>query len=168
MGSPVKKPFAFELSVVLAVGLLLAVPVAAAAEGEPTRQEYVGKVEPICKSSTRTNSRILKGVKGQVNAGKLVPAGRRFVRASTALGRSTTLIAKVPRPSGDAAKLTKWIGHLREQQTFLRKIGQALKAKNRGKASRYAVKLNRSNRQANNTVISFGFKHCRIESSRFL
>jgi hypothetical protein len=148
--------------------LLAAAPAAVAEDGSPTRAEYAAKVEPICKTSTQTNSRILKGIKGQVNSGRLVPAGKRFIRASNALGRSTTRIAGVPRPSADAARLTKWVRHLREQQTFLRKIGQALKAKNRPRASREAVKLQRANRQANNTVISFSFKHCRIESSRFL
>lgn len=151
----------------MVVALLAAVPVALAAE-EPTRDEYVTKVEPICKANTAANSRILKGVKRQVQKGKLALAGTRFIRASRALGKSVAQIAKVPRPEADAAKLTKWIGYLKSEKSFLRLIGKALKSGNKFKAQKLAVKLNRNNNKANNTVISFGFDECRIDSSRFV
>jgi hypothetical protein len=151
-----------------ALALLVAVPVAQAAEAELTRDQYVAKLEPICKANTAANSRILKGVKGQVQRGKLVPAGKRFIRASGALGRSIVQMAKVPRPAADATKLAKWFGFLKSEKTFLRLIGKALKSGNKFKAQKLAVKLNRNNNQANNTVISFGFDECRIDSSRFV
>jgi hypothetical protein len=154
---------------VLALTVALAVaPVAAAAVGEITRPEYVERVEPICKANTDANSRILKGVKDQVKSGKLVPAGKRFIRASSALGTAVGKIAAVPQPSEDAAKLTKWIGYLKSEKTFLQKIGVALKAKDKFHAQKLAVELNKNNNQANNTVISFGFDECRIDSSRFI
>jgi predicted lipoprotein len=168
VGSPARKSSSLKLSLVLTVALLAAVPVAAAIEGEPTREEYVAAVEPICKANIEANSRILKGVKTQVKQGDLVPAGRRFLRAATALGRSVRQIAAEPKPGADAAKLDKWIGYLKQEKTFLQKIGKALKAKNRFQAQQYAVKLNKNNNRANNTVISFGFDHCRIDSSKFL
>ena len=56
-------------------------PVALAAEGDTDTDEYAERVEPICKANTEANSRILKGVKDQVKQGKLVPAGKRFIRA---------------------------------------------------------------------------------------
>lgn len=148
----------------LAIALLVAAPVALADE----REEYVTKVEPICKANTDANSRILKGVKEQVKNGKLVPAGKRFIRASGALGKSVTQIAAVPKPTADEAKLTKWIGYLKAEKTYLQKIGQALKAENKFKAQKLAVELNKNNNKANNTVISFGFDECRIDSSRFI
>jgi hypothetical protein len=148
--------------------MLVAVPVAAALEGEPTREEYVATVEPICKQNTETNSRILRGVEGQVKRGDLVPAGKRFLRAGAALGSSVRQIAAVPRPGADAVKLEKWIGYLKQEKVYLQKIGQALKAENKFKAQQYAVKLNQNNNRANNTVISFGFDHCRIDSAKFL
>jgi hypothetical protein len=156
-----------KLALALVVALLVAVPVALAAE-EPTREEYVARVEPICKRNTEANSRILKGVKDQVKQGKLVPAGKRFIRASGALGKTVTQIDDVPRPAADAAKLTKWIGYLRKEKTFLQKIGGALKAKDKFHAQKLAVELNKNNNKANNTVISFGFDECRIDSSRFI
>jgi len=156
------------LALALTVALFAAVPVAMAAEGEITRPEYVERVEPICKSNTEANSRILKGVKEQVKQDKLVPAGKRFVRASAALGTAVRKIAAVPQPSADAAKLTKWVGYLKNEQSFLQKIGTALKANQKGKAQKLAVKLNDNNTDANNIVISFGFDECKIDSSRFI
>jgi hypothetical protein len=157
-----------KLSVALALALVLAVPVAGAIEPNPTRDEYVAAVEPICKANTEANSRILEGVKEQVKDGDLGPAGRRFIRAAVALGKSVRQIAAVPKPSVDEAKLEKWVSYLKQEQTYLQKIGKALKAGNKFQAQKYAVQLNRNNNRANNTVISFGFKHCRIDSSKFL
>jgi hypothetical protein len=154
---------------VMAVALLAAVPVALAVEGEEiTRPEYIKKVEPICASSSESNSTILKGVKEQVKGGKLVPAGKRFIRASGVLDKSTAKIARVPQPPADSAKLTKWIGYLKSEGSFLQRIGKSLKSGNKYKAQKLAVKLNTNNNKANNTVISFGFKECRIDSSRFI
>lgn len=150
----------------LLVAALVAAPLALA-EG-PTREQYVAKLEPICKRNATANSRILKGVRQQVNQGRLKPAGRRFVRASNALARSVRQMAAVPRPAADVPRLSKWFGYLKRQRVLLLRIGRALKAEKRGPATRLARKLNANNKAANNTVILFGFKQCRIESSRFL
>jgi hypothetical protein len=167
VGSSARMSSVTKLTLAVALALLVAVPVALAAEETP-REEYVATVEPICKSNSEANSRILKGVKDQVKSDKLVPAGKRFIRASSALGTAVGKISAVPQPSEDAAKLTKWIGYLKSEKTFLQKIGQALKAKDKFHAQKLAVELNKNNNQANNTVISFGFDECRIDSSRFI
>ncbi|MEX2448651.1 MAG: hypothetical protein WD404_07905 [Solirubrobacterales bacterium] len=167
MGSSSSRSSLPGLSLALTLAALLVVP-AAAGGAELTREGYVAKLEPICKANTRANLRILKGVKGQVQQGKLVPAGKRFIRASGALGRSVTQMAKVPKPSADTIKLNRWFGFLRSEKEYLRKIGKALKQKNKFAAQKQAVQLNRNNNKANNTVISFGFKECRIDSSKFL
>jgi hypothetical protein len=163
-----KKSSPVLLCLALAVALLVSVPLALALGTDPTRDEYVAAAEPICKANSEANSRILKGVKDQVKQGKLGPAGRRFIRASSALGKTVGQLAKLPQPTEDAAKLTKWIGYLKQEQTYLLKIGQALKADDKFHAQKLAVQLNRNNNKANNTVISFNFHECRIESSRFL
>jgi hypothetical protein len=157
-----------NLALAIAVALLAMVPAAIAAEGELTIDEYVARVEPICKSNAQANSRILKGVKEQVKQDKLGPAGKRFIRAASVLGTTVGKIAAVPQPSEAATKLTKWIGYLKHEQTFLQKIGKALKSKDKYHAQKLAVELNKNNNQANNTVISFDFHECRIDSSRFL
>jgi hypothetical protein len=164
MSSPAK------LLAALAVALLAVVPVAPAAEETEVdpKKAYAERVEPICKANSEANSRILKGVKGQVQRGDLKPAGRRFVRAAGALGKAVTQIAQVPRPPEHEAKLSKWIGYLKQERTYLQQIGSALKAENKFKAQKLAVKLNDNNNKANNTVIGFPFKECRIDSSRFI
>ncbi len=166
MGSSAKMSSLPSLALAAAVAMLAVVPVALAAG--PATEEYVDRVEPICKANTDANSRILKGVKEQVKQDKLVPAGKRFIRASAALGKTVTQIVAVPRPSEDATKLTKWIGYLKAEKTFLQKIGQALKADDKFHAQKLAVELNKNNNKANNTVISLPFDECRIDSSRFL
>lgn len=168
MGSSLRKSSLSLPALALVIGLAVSAPVALAIEANPTRGEYVATVEPICKKNSEANERILKGVKEQVKSDQLAPAGARFVRASSALGKTVRQIAAVPQPSADAAKLTTWIGYLKKEKTYLQKIGGFLKAKNKYQAQKQAVELNRNNNKANNTVISFGFHECRIESSRFL
>ena len=167
MGSSVRMSSLPSLALAAVVALLVVVPVALAAEKTPT-DEYVERFEPICKVNTDANSRILKGVKEQVKQDKLEPAGKRFIRAATALGKTVTQIAAVPQPSEDAAKLTKWVGYLKQEKTFLQKIGSALKADDKYHAQKLAVELNKNNTKANNTVISFPFDECRIDSSKFI
>ncbi len=164
MGSSLRKSSLSLLGLAAAVTLLVAAPLALAI----TLDEYKVQVEPLCKRNTETSTTILKGVKTQVQKGDLAQAGRRFIRASAALGKAVTQIAAVPKPEEEAVKLTKWIGYLKDQKTYLQQIGQALKADKKAKAQQTAVKLNKANKQANDTVISFGFNHCRIDSSKFL
>jgi hypothetical protein len=168
VGSSMRKSPLPVLGLAMVVALLAAVPAAMADEGEISRSEYIAQVEPICAASTKSNSTILKGVKEQVKHGKTGPAGKRFIRAAGVLNKSTAKIAKVPQPAADEAKLTKWIGYLKSEGSFLQRIGKSLKAGNKYKAQKLAVKLNTNNNKANNTVISFGFKECRIDSSRYL
>jgi hypothetical protein len=164
VGSSARKSSLPLLGLAAAVVLLVAAPVALAV----TQAEYKEAVEPICKQNSETSTTILKGVKTQVQQDKLVPAGKRFIRASSALGKAVTQIAAEPQPTEDETKLDKWIGYLKQEKVYLQKIGQALKAGNKFKAQQYAVKLNQNNNRANSTVISFGFNHCRIDSSKFL
>jgi hypothetical protein len=166
VGNSVAMPSPLKLGLALAVALLVAVPVALAASEDQVK--YAEQVEPICKANSEANARILKGVKTQVQKDELAPAGKRFIRASSALGKTVTQLDKVPRPEADNAKLTKWIGYLRKEKAFLQQIGSALKSKDKYHAQKLAVELNKNNNKANNTVINFPFKECRIDSSRFL
>jgi hypothetical protein len=166
--SSLRKPSLALPGVAVAVVLLVSAPVALAIGANPTRGEYVETVDPICKRNSDANSRILRGVKQQVQSGKLTLAGKRFIRASAALGGTVRQITRVPQPSADQAKLARWIGYLKQEEAYLRKIGKYLKSNNKYKAQKQAVLLNRNNSRANNTVVGFGFHQCRIDSSRFL
>jgi hypothetical protein len=150
---------------VLVTALIVAVPLAGAAD--LTRDEYVAKVEPICKANTQANTRIFKGAKDEVRAGELGKASKRFKRAVVAFDRTIKQIQAVPRPTEDEAKLSKWIGYLKTEKSFLAKIGNALAAGDKYKAQSLSVRLNRNSNLANNTVLGFDFDYCRIDPSRF-
>lgn len=158
MGSSVGRSSLFRIGLALVVGLLV-VPAAFGAE-ELSREEYVKRVDLICKKSEKTNSRILNGVTRQVRKGKLGPASRRVLRASRSFGRAVVAISKVPRPAADNAKLTTWIRQLRTEKSLLQKIGVALKQGKKGRANHLAVQLQSATRHAKNTVFSFEFTYC--------
>jgi hypothetical protein len=149
----------------LLLALAVVVPLASAAE--LTREEYVAKVEPVCKTNTQATGRIFKGVKDEVKNGELDKAAKRFKRAVTAFEKTIKQIKAVPQPVADATKLTKWIGYLETEKSFLQKIGKALEDGNKYKAQSLSVRLNRNSNLANNTVLGFGFDYCLIDSSRF-
>jgi hypothetical protein len=132
-----------------------------------TRDGYIAQVEPICKSNTKANERILSGVRGQIKQGKLTLAAAQFRKASEAFGKATKQIAGVPQPSADAAKLTKWLGYLSEESKLLAEIGKALKADKKTRAQEKLVRLRNNGNLANNVVLSFEFDYCVINSSRF-
>jgi hypothetical protein len=145
--------------------VLMLVPVASAAE--IARDEYVKRVEPICKSNTEANQRIFAGAKEEVKEGKLKLAATHFGRAQTALEKSVKQLQGVPEPTADEAKLGKWIGYLEVESEYLGRIGKALAAGQKGKAQTLSVRLNRNSNLANNSVLAFGFNYCRLNPSRF-
>jgi hypothetical protein len=150
---------------VLVVGTLAMVSAAGAAE--LTRDEYVARVEPICKRNTEANKRIFAGAKEEVKEGKLKLAAIHFAKAETALKKTIRQLKAVPQPSADEAKLTKWIGYLESESAYIGRIGKALAQGDKGRAQTLSVRLNRNSNLANNSVLAFGFQYCRLESSRF-
>jgi hypothetical protein len=148
-----------------ALTALTAVPLAAAAE--LTRDEYVARVEPICKRNTEANKRIFAGAKEQVRSGQLKAASAHFARAAVALDKTIRQLRAVPRPAADAAKLEKWIGYLEVESAYFERIGKALAKGEKGKAQTLSVRLNRNSNLANNSVLAFDFTYCKIDPSRF-
>lgn len=153
------------LAGVLVLAAALAAPLASAAE--LTRDEYVARVEPICKTNVEANVKIFKGAKEEVKAGELKQASTHFLRAATALDKTIRQLKAVPQPAADGAKLSKWLGYLKTESGYFQKIGRALAANDKYKAQNLSVKLNRNSNLANNSVLAFGFNYCRIDSSRF-
>lgn len=155
---------------VISIGLVvlaLAGTLSAAAAAEPTRDEYVARAEPICKRNTEANRRIFAGAKEEVKAGKLKLASKHFARARTALEKTVRQLKAVPEPGADAARLEKWLGYLEMEGAYLGRIGKALAAGQKGKAQTLSVRLNRNSNLANNAVLAFGFRYCRLDPSRF-
>ena len=148
--------------------LLLACLLAQAAlAAEVSRDEYVKAAEPICKANTEANTRIFKGAKEQVKQGKLKAASAHFLKAKQALTKTVSQLSALPQPTADEAKLTKWISYLGTERDLLGKIGTALKHEDKPGAQELSVRLNRNSNLANNTVLAFGFKWCRIDPGRF-
>ncbi len=153
------------ISTAMAAAALLCVPLAGAAE--LTRDEYVARVEPICKRNTEANRRIFAGAKEQVQNDQLKAASTHFTRAVGAFEKTIGQLEAVPRPSADEAKLGKWIGYLEVESSYLGRIGRALARGDKGKAQTLSVRLNRNSNLANNTVLAFGFSYCKIDPGRF-
>lgn len=149
------------------LALCLMASVALAAEPSEERHEYVTQAEPICKTNVLANKKIFKGAKEEVKRGELKRASKHFFRAATAFGKTIQQLAAIPRPPADVARLTKWLGLLKDEKALIEKIGRALAAENKHKAETISVELNHNSNVANNTVLSFGFNYCRIEPSRF-
>jgi hypothetical protein len=151
----------------IAVVLALALGAQAAFGAEQTRESYTAKVEPICKVNTEASNRILKGVKSEVKSGKLKVASGQFAQAAKALKKTLTQLKAVPQPSADKAKLTKWLGYIKEEVELFEQTSAKLKAGDKGGAESLTVKITRAVNLANNQVLAFDFKYCHVESSQF-
>lgn len=134
---------------------------------DQTRETYVAQVEPICKTNTKANERILSGAEKKVKEGKLKVAAGQFTQASAAFTKAVKQIKAVPQPVADVAKLAKWTGYLETETKLLGEIGKALKAGNKTKAQTLSVKLTHNGNLANNAVLGFDFDYCLVDSSRF-
>jgi hypothetical protein len=150
---------------VLALALAQGAVLASAAE--VSREEWVARVEPICKTNVLANKRIFKGAKEEVKTGELKKASTHFSRAASAFAKTTTQIEAVPQPPADEAKIAGWLGYLGSETDFVRDIGKALAAEKRHKAESISVQLNRNSTRANNAALGFGFDYCRIDPARF-
>jgi hypothetical protein len=155
----------------LVIAATLVAAVSAHAEilpgANPTREEYVGAVDPICQKNTDSNKPILKAARLNVKADKLPQAGRNFTAVSANFGKSLKSIEAVPRPAEDAARLEKWFGFLKTVQKNLSDIGKALKEEDKVKASHEKIRAERSSNAANNVSFVFGFKSCRLTPAQF-
>jgi hypothetical protein len=160
----ISRMFATAAVVLIGAGAFAALAIAAP---EQTRESYVAQVEPICKTNTQANERILAGAEKKVKEGKLKVAAGQFTQAATAFGKAVRQISAVPQPPADQAKLSKWLGYLGGEQKLLSEIGKALKAGKKSRAQSLSVQLQHNGNLANNSVLVFEFNYCLIDSSRF-
>ncbi len=131
------------------------------------RSEYKEKVEPICKKNKEESEKFLKGVKTLVKKNKLKQAGADFSNAANALEKAEKQLAAVPQPTADQAKLSKWLSDIKGEVSLMRQIAAKFKAGNKSKGSSLSVKLTHNANTANNLVIAFQFKYCKINPSEF-
>jgi hypothetical protein len=76
-------------------------------------------------------------------------------------------VATVQKPAPDAARLGKWIERLRNVTGALRRLGLALKRRNRVEALNRVAQLHDAGNSANRAVTGFPLHYCRIYASRF-
>ena len=157
---PKSIPLAF-----IAIALLLAAS-APAAEA-PTRDEYVERLETICKPDAEATQRAMKGARADVRAERLAVAAGKFAQATSIFGGTVKQISAVPRPSADSAKLGKWFTYLKRQQSYLGQITSQLRQGNGIKAQRLTARFIHTGNLANNVVLAFGFDWCSFKFSRY-
>jgi hypothetical protein len=157
----IKKAMALSLTAMLLFAVVA--PLALAI----TRDEYKAQVEPICKKNSEANEKILKTVRKEVKENKLKSAGAKFMKASTALKKTYNELKAVEQPPEDAAKLTKWLGYVKTEASLFKSGGNALKAGNKSKAQKFVNQLNSNANKANAEVLSFSFKSCKFEPSKY-
>jgi hypothetical protein len=154
---------------IVAVAALLALlggTVALAAE-PPTRAEYVGQLEGICKPDALATQTAMRGARGDLRAERLPAATAKFAKATRIFGGTVKKIAAVPRPPADETKLGKWFTLLNRQETYLRQITAELRAGKAIKAQRLTARFIHSGNLANNVVLAFGFDYCSFKFSRY-
>jgi hypothetical protein len=152
-----------------AVAALLSMMICGAAfAAEVSRDEYKEAAEPICKTSTKANERILDGVPKEVKAGKLKAPAAKFTRASKVQAKALRELEALPQPTADEARLGSWLGYLKSEGELFATAGKKLKAGNKVAADHIINKLSRVAGKANVQVLPFSFRYCRQEPSKFI
>jgi hypothetical protein len=144
----------------IAIAMLAIAPLAAGEE--QTRDSYTAQVEPICQANRSANEKIMAGAKERVNKGKLVPAGKQFIRLSGSVGGMVKQLTTVPAPTADAQRIEHWLGSIQLLEQRLREVGKYYKAGEKIKATHTAILAERAGLSANNTSIVFHFNYCRF------
>lgn len=148
----------------LVVALVLA---ATAFAAEVSREEYKTAAEPICKTNTQANERILAGVRKEVKQGKLKPAAAKFAKAAAGQAKALSRLEAIPRPSADEARLTKWFSYLEVEAELFATAGKKLNAGDKPDAEKTYSKLAQNANKANAQVLPFEFRYCRLEPAKF-
>jgi hypothetical protein len=147
------------------VALLGAVPSIAA---EATPESFKEAAEPICKTNREANEKVLDGARRNVQTGKLKKASRQLFAAAKALKRARTQLLGIPKPTEDAARLTKWLKGIKTEVELLEATGRKLANGDKNGAMKMIIRLKSNANQTNNLVLDYEFRYCRINPSEFL
>ena len=165
--SPGKSQWRGMLGVAMLGVALLAGAASAGAAEAPTRDEYVSQLEDVCKPDAEATQRAMKGARSDIQAERLAVAAEKFAAATSIFGSTVKEIAVVPRPPADAAKLSKWFGYLKAQESYLKRITAKFRADKPIQAQRLTARFIHNGNLANNTVLAFGFNYCSFKFSRY-
>jgi hypothetical protein len=140
---------------------------ARAAAVEPTRADYVARLERICKPGSDATERTVRGVRADVRAERLAVAGGKFARARRIFAGTVRSISTVPRPPADRATLKRWFTALGQEEVYLGQMVKVLRADDVAGFERVSARFIHEGNRANNAVVSFGFDYCSFRPSRF-
>lgn len=154
------------LLVLALLGLVLASTTAAAA-AEPTRSEYVARLEGICRPGSEKTKRAVRGFRADIRSERLRRAAAKMGQAERIFAATVGSIAAVPRPEADRATLARWFDALRREQVYLGRTVAALRAEDVARFQRVSADFIHEGNKANNVVVSFGFNYCAFKPSRF-
>ncbi|HTR75281.1 MAG TPA: hypothetical protein VMH33_08490 [Solirubrobacterales bacterium] len=157
-------------STAIAAALLLAVTVGvavASAAEEPTRTEYVARLEQICRPGSDATERAVKGVRADVRAERLKVAAGKFAKAERIFSSTVRSISVVPRPAADRITLRRWFAALGKEEIYLGQMVDTLRAEDVAGFERVSARFIHEGNKANNAVVSFGFDYCSFKPSRF-
>lgn len=149
---------------------LIAVSVGAAfasAEGEPSRTEYITRLEQICKPGSDATERAVQGFRGDVRAERLAVAAGKLARAERIFKGTVRSISVVPRPPADRPTLSRWFAALGREQVYLGQMVKVLRADDVAGFERVSARFIHEGNRANNAVVSFGFNYCSFKATRF-
>jgi hypothetical protein len=149
------------------VALLLALSVGSVAAEELTREEYVARLERICKPGSDATERAVRGVRADIRHERLAVAGRKFARAKRIFAGTVRSITTVPRPAADRDTLKRWFAALGREELYLGQMVKTLLADDVAGFQRVSARFIHEGNRANNAVVSFGFDYCSFKPTRF-
>jgi hypothetical protein len=151
----------------LAIAFALSATVSAAAAEAPTREEYVERLETVCKPDALATQRAMKGARADVRTERFKVAAAKFAEAASIFGSTVKTISAVPRPPGDVDRLKQWFTYLKRQESYLRQITTEYRHGHGIKAGRLTARFIHNCNLANNVVLAFGFDYCSFKFSRY-
>lgn len=157
-----------SIAITLSLFAVSALAAAAAPAAEaPTRDEYVDRLEKVCKPDALATQQAMKGARADVRAERYDVAAQKFAKALSIFGSTVKQISAVPRPAADTERLKKWFTYLKRQESYLRQIVTEYRQDHAIKAGRLTARFIHSGNLANNVVLAFGFEWCSFKFSRY-
>lgn len=149
--------------------LLLATSAAALGAEEPlTRDEYVNRLEAMCKPRAEATQVAMKGVRKDVRyPDRLHIAVGKFAKGAKIFGGTIDKIVEVPQPAADLGRLKEWFTYLNRQEQYLLEITDQLRMSHTIRAQRLTSRFIHNGNLANNVTLAFGFDFCSFKFSRY-
>ncbi len=133
-----------------------------------SRDEYVNRLEGMCKPRAEATRRAMKGVRTDVRYPDRLPvAVRKFHKGAVIFGGTIKKIGRVSRPAADTDKLRQWFVYLNRQEQYLQEITDQLRRSHTIKAQRLTSRFIHNGNLANNVTLAFGFDYCSFKFSRY-